>query len=149
LTAAPCDGVPIACIDFATLYKEQAMLGNKEAVANLAVKDLERARKFYEETLGLTPIQTEGDDLVVFQSGISTLNVYRSQYAGTNRATAVTWAVGDEIEALVSELKAKGVRFEHYDMPDTTLEGDIHVAGEMKVAWFKDPDGNILNLISQ
>jgi catechol 2,3-dioxygenase-like lactoylglutathione lyase family enzyme len=149
LTAAPCDGVPIACIDFATLYKEQAMLGNKEAVANLAVKDLERARKFYEETLGLAPIQTEGDDLVVFQSGVSTLNVYRSQYAGTNRATAVTWAVGDEIEALVSELKAKGVRFEHYDMPDTTLEGDIHVAGEMKVAWFKDPDGNILNLINQ
>jgi catechol 2,3-dioxygenase-like lactoylglutathione lyase family enzyme len=149
LTAAPCDGVPIACIDFATLYKEQAMLGNKEAVANLAVKDLERARKFYEETLGLTPIQTEGDDLVVFQSGVSTLNVYRSQYAGTNRATAVTWAVGEEIEALVSELKAKGVRFEHYDMPDTTLEGDIHVAGEMKVAWFKDPDGNILNLINQ
>jgi catechol 2,3-dioxygenase-like lactoylglutathione lyase family enzyme len=149
LTAAPCDGVPIACIDFATLYNEQTMLGNKEAVANLAVKDLERARKFYEETLGLAPIQTEGDDLVVFQSGVSTLNVYRSQYAGTNRATAVTWAVGDEIEALVSELKAKGVRFEHYDMPDTTLEGDIHVAGEMKVAWFKDPDGNILNLINQ
>ena len=105
------------------------MLGNKEAVANLAVKDIDRARKFYEETLGLTPIETEGDDMVVFQSGVSTLNVYCSQYAGTNQATAVTWAVGDEIEALVSELKAKGVRFEHYDMPDTRLEGDIHVVG--------------------
>ncbi|MDR6857826.1 VOC family protein [Variovorax guangxiensis] len=125
------------------------MLGNKEAVANLAVKDIDRARKFYEETLGLTPIETEGDDMVVFQSGVSTLNVYCSKYAGTNQATAVTWAVGDEIEALVSELKAKGVRFEHYDMPDTRLEGDIHVAGEMKIAWFKDPDGNILNLINQ
>jgi catechol 2,3-dioxygenase-like lactoylglutathione lyase family enzyme len=78
------------------------MLGNKEAVANLAVKDLDRAKQFYEEILGLTPIEAEGDDLIVFQSGVSTLNVYCSKYAGTNQATAVTWAVGDEIEALVS-----------------------------------------------
>lgn len=125
------------------------MLGNKEAVANIAVKDLDRARKFYEETLGLTPIETEGDEQIVFQSGVSTLNVYRSQYAGTNQATAVTWSVGNEIETLVSALKAKGVRFEHYDMPDARLEGDLHVFGEMKVAWFKDPDGNILNLINR
>jgi hypothetical protein len=48
----------------------------------------------------------------------------------------------------VRELKAKGVTFEHYNMPDTTREDDIHVAGNMKVAWFKDPDGNILNIIN-
>ena len=122
------------------------MLGNKDAVANLAVKDLDAAKKFYEGTLGLTVAGGEGDDLVVFKSGNSTLNVYLSQYAGTNQATAVTWTVGDEIDALVGALKAKGVRFEHYDMPGTRLEGDIHVDGDMKVAWFKDPDGNILNL---
>jgi catechol 2,3-dioxygenase-like lactoylglutathione lyase family enzyme len=125
------------------------MLGNKEAVANLAVKDLERARQFYEDILGLAPVENEGDELIVFQSGVSTLNVYRSQYAGTNQATAMTWAVGDEIEALVSALRAKGVRFERYEMPDMRLEGDIHVSGDMKVAWFKDPDGNILNLINR
>ncbi|GAA4357567.1 VOC family protein [Variovorax defluvii] len=125
------------------------MLGNKEAVANLAVKDLERARQFYEEILGLTPVEEEGDEVIVFQSGVSTLNVYRSEFAGTNQATAVTWAVGDEIEALVSALRAKGVRFEHYEMPDMRLEGDIHVSGDMRVAWFKDPDGNILNLINR
>ena len=125
------------------------MLGNKEAVANLAVKDLERAKRFYEDVLGLTPIEAEGDELIVYQSGVSTLNIYRSQYAGTNQATAVTWAVGNELEAVVGALKAKGVRFEHYDMPGMQIEGDIHVAGEMKVAWFKDPDGNILNLINK
>jgi hypothetical protein len=56
--------------------------------------------------------------------------------------------VGKDIESVVRELKTKGVAFEHYDMPDVTREGDIHVADNMKVAWFKDPDGNILNVIN-
>ena len=124
------------------------MLGKLDAVANIAVKDLAVARKFYEETLGLKPVGTEGPELVVYQSGNTKLNVYRSQYAGTNRATAVTWAVGDDVEGVVKALKAKGVTFEHYDMPGITRQGDIHVCGHMKVAWFKDPDGNILNIVS-
>lgn len=125
------------------------MLGTKDAVANIAVKNLETARKFYEGTLGLKPVDAEGEELIVFKSGNSTLNVYRSQYAGTNRATAVTWTVGDDVDGVVRALKAKGVTFEHYDMPDTKREGDIHVSGDMKVAWFKDPDGNILNIINR
>jgi catechol 2,3-dioxygenase-like lactoylglutathione lyase family enzyme len=125
------------------------MLADKAATANLAVKDLKKARNFYEGTLGLEPVETEGDELIVFRSGNSTVNVYRSKFAGTNQATAVTWAVGDELEDLVRKLKAKGVTFEHYDMPDTKLQGDVHIAGDMKVAWFKDPDGNILNLINR
>jgi catechol 2,3-dioxygenase-like lactoylglutathione lyase family enzyme len=125
------------------------MLGNTDAVANLAVKDLKAARKFYEGTLGLKPVDTEGEEVIVFQSGGSTLNVYRSQYAGTNQATAVTWAVGDRVEDIVRALKAKGVTFEHYDMPQMKREGDIHTCGDMKVAWFKDPDGNILNIINR
>jgi catechol 2,3-dioxygenase-like lactoylglutathione lyase family enzyme len=124
------------------------MLGNKNAFANVAVKDLERARKFYEGTLGLKKIGAEGQELIAFKSGNSTLLVYRSQYAGTNRATAVTWVVGKDVEGVVRALKAKGVTFEHYDMPDTKREGDVHVNGDMKVAWFKDPDGNILNIAS-
>ena len=59
-----------------------------------------------------------------------------------------SWVVGNDIEDVVRELKAKGVSFEHYNMPDVTREDDIHVAGNMKVAWFKDPDGNILNIIN-
>lgn len=66
----------------------------------------------------------------------------------SKQATTLTWVVGKDIEGVVQELKAKGVTFEHYDMPDVTREDDIHVAGNMKVAWFKDPDGNILNIIN-
>jgi catechol 2,3-dioxygenase-like lactoylglutathione lyase family enzyme len=124
------------------------MLGNKDAVANLAVKDLDVATKFYRNTLGLTPVHEEGKELVVFRSGTSEIYVYRSDYAGTNKATAVTWTV-DNVNDEVAALKTKGVVFEHYDMPGMTREGDVYVAGDMKVAWFKDPDGNILNLASR
>lgn len=125
------------------------MLGNRDAVANIAVKNLQTARRFYEGTLGLKAVATEGEELIVFKSGNTTVNVYRSQYAGTNQATAVTWAVGDDVEGIVRGLKAKGVTFKHYDMPDTRREGDIHIAGNIKVAWFKDPDGNILNVVNR
>lgn len=125
------------------------MLGDKDAAANIAVKNLEAAKKFYENTLGLTQVGAEGQEVIVFRSGNSTINVYRSKYAGTNQATAVTWVVGEDVEDVVRTLKAKGVTFEHYDMPEVTREGDVHIAGNMKVAWFKDPDGNILNIISR
>lgn len=125
------------------------MLGEKTSSANIAVKDLEIAKNFYENTLGLKKIETFEEEVIVYKSGNSSIVVYRSEFSGTNKATCVTWAVGDDIEKIVSELKNKGVRFEHYDMPNTTLNGDIHVSGGMKVAWFRDPDGNILNLINE
>ncbi len=121
------------------------MLGDKKAVANVAVKDLDVARKFYKNTLGLTQVHEEGHDLVVFRSGSSEINVYRSEFAGTNKATAVTWTV-DNVKDEVADLKSKGITFEHYDMPGMTRDGDVYVSGDMKVAWFKDPDGNILNV---
>ena len=124
------------------------MLGSKDAVANIAVKDLQVGRKFYEQTLGLKVIATEGQEVVTFKSGNTSLYVYRSQYAGTNQATAVTWPVGNEIEEIVRALGAKGVNFEHYQLPGTTVNGDLHVMGARKVAWFKDPDGNILCLVN-
>jgi catechol 2,3-dioxygenase-like lactoylglutathione lyase family enzyme len=124
------------------------MLSNKDAVANVAVTDLDRATGFYRDTLGLKPVHREGGDLVVFQSGHSTINVYRSDYAGTNKATAVTWTV-DSVDDEVKTLRNKGVVFEHYDMPGMTRDGDIHSGGDMKIAWFKDPDGNILNVVSR
>jgi catechol 2,3-dioxygenase-like lactoylglutathione lyase family enzyme len=125
------------------------MLGDMDAASNVAVKNLETAKKFYEEILGLTPVGTEGEEAVVFKSGNSTVYVYKSQYAGSNKATAISWVVGENIEGVVQQLKAKGVTFEHYDMPGVTRNGDVHVADDMKVAWFKDPDGNILNITSR
>ena len=125
------------------------MLGDKDAAANIAVKDLEVAKRFYGETLGLTQVGSEGDELIVFRSGSSMINVYRSKYAGTNQATALTWVVGEGVESVVEALKAKGISFEHYDMLEIRREGDVHIGGNMKVAWFKDPDGNILNIVSR
>jgi catechol 2,3-dioxygenase-like lactoylglutathione lyase family enzyme len=122
------------------------MLSDKDAVATVAVKNLKSARTFYEQTLGLTKIM-ENEEVLAFKSGRSTLFVYRSQYAGTNKATAVTW-VADEVEDIVKTLKGRGVSFEHYDLPNMTRQGDLHVAGTMKAAWFKDPDGNIFSLVT-
>ena len=109
----------------------------------LAVKDVARARRFYEEVLGFVPLANGMDDVLQFRAGELVFVVYPSQYAGTNRATALTWSVGDQLEDAVETLKAKGVTFEHYQLPDTVREGDIHVSGGIRNAWFKDPDGNI------
>lgn len=127
--------------------REVGILGDVDAIANVAVKNLSAARKFYEDTLGLTQVDMQADQVIVYKSGNSALNVYVSPYAGTNQATAVSWAVED-IDGVVHALKAKGVAFEHYNMPGLTREGDVYVADGMKVAWFKDPDGNILNVYS-
>lgn len=124
------------------------MLANKDVAANIAVKDLARAQKFYAGTLGLKEAGREGEEVIAYRSGNSTVLVYRSDYAGTNKATCMTWIVGDEVDKIARELKSKGVAFEHYDMPGLKLEGDVHVGHGMKVAWFKDPDGNILNIAS-
>ena len=124
------------------------MLRDTDAVATLAVKDLRAAARFYGETLGLNQSGSEGDEAVVFESGDTRINVYRSSFAGTNKATALTWAV-DDVEDTVRTLQARGVRFEHYDLPQTRREGDVHISGDIKVAWFKDPDGNILSVVNR
>ena len=125
------------------------MLGNKDAMATIPVRDLSAARKFYEDTLGLKLIDPAMSEAPVYQSGKSKVLVYESQYAGTNQATAATWTVGGDIEKIVQTLRSKGVTFEHYEMPNLERTGDIFVAEGMKVAWLKDPDGNILALVGE
>lgn len=121
------------------------MLEDKEPIATVAVSDLEVAKPFYRDTLGLNLVD-ENSEVLTFKAGVYTLFVYRSQYAGTNEATAVTWAVGEEVDDIVRELRRRGVKFEHYDMPMLRLEGDLHVGEGLRVAWFKDPDGNVLSV---
>jgi len=124
------------------------MLSDKDVRATIAVSDLDAAKKFYGSTLGLTAVDTGDREVLAYKTGSSRLMVYRSQYAGTNKATAATWTVGKEVDAIAKALKAKGVAFEKYDMPDMTHEGDVHVSGPMRVAWFKDPEGNILSIVN-
>lgn len=125
------------------------MLADKAAMATIAVKDIGAARKLYGRMLGLKQSQNMGDEVAVFKSGNSTIVVYESEFAGTNRATSATWGVGDELESIVKNLRDEGVAFEHYDMPGLARQGDIHVSGDFKAAWFKDPDGNILHINNQ
>jgi catechol 2,3-dioxygenase-like lactoylglutathione lyase family enzyme len=130
------------------LFKEADVLGSRNAAATIAVKDIAVARRFYEDKLGLELSGTEGETVRAYRSGSSTILVYESRFAGTNQATAATWIVGDELDAIVRALTAKGVAFEHYDLPDTTRQGDVHVSGKTRVAWLKDPDGNILSIVN-
>ncbi len=124
------------------------MLKDKASSAIVAVKDLTRARAFYGTTLGLEVDREEGDQVVMFRTGATRMGVYVSEFAGSNQANAVVWGVGDDLEAIVADLAAKGVVFEHYDMPDVTFSGGIHHAGDFRMVWLKDPDGNILHLNS-
>jgi catechol 2,3-dioxygenase-like lactoylglutathione lyase family enzyme len=124
------------------------MLGGKETMATVAVRDLTTAKRFYEGTLGLKPVDGQEPEALTYQAGSAKILVYRSQYAGSNKATAATWVLGNDIEKVVKGLRGKGVAFEHYDLPGLTLKGDIHEGGGIKAAWFKDPDGNIHALVS-
>lgn len=121
------------------------MLGKSDATPMIAVKDLDRARKFYEDTLGLDAKEEMSGEVLTVTSGHTPITVYRSEFAGTNKATALTFDV-DDLESEVRELKGKGVAFEHYDMEGLTRDGDVYRGERMKTAWFKDPDGNILSL---
>ena len=112
----------------------------------IGVSDIEKATGFYGGVLGLKVVdESEDKQMVVYESGNSNVEIYVTDVAGTNQATYATWEVED-IETAIADLKDKDVTFEHYDFPNGTRDGDIHVLGDEKAAWFKDPDGNILCL---
>ena len=125
------------------------MLANKDAMATIAVKDLGAAKKFYQQKLGFAPVGDEEMGVLTLKSGNSVIVVYESEFAGTNKATSATWGVGSEMDSIMKTLQQKGVSFEHYNMKGARLDGDVHVFGDFKAAWFKDPDGNILHINNQ
>ncbi len=120
------------------------MLKNSSISAVLPAVDLPRARKFYNQTLGL-PIEMENEQGIVFNSGECTrLLVYPRSTPTKADHTAAGWQV-DNVETEVRDLKSRGVRFEQYDMPGLKTNADgIADMGGVKSAWFKDPEGNIL-----
>lgn len=120
------------------------MFKDKTASAIVAVRDLDRARAFYAETLGL---ESQGDmgDVLAFDTGGTKLVVYVSPSAGTNQANAVVWDAGADFDAIHAELKGKGLTFEEYPDMGMKVADGVHSSGDFKAAWFKDPDGNILH----
>ena len=123
------------------------MLKDSDVVATIGVRDLSAAEKFYGEVLGLEAVDS-GPAGTYFKSGSTGVFVYPTEFAGTNKSTYATWSVKD-VDGAVADLKAKGVTFEQYDnLPGVSREGDVHIMGDLRAAWFTDPDGNILNIVN-
>ncbi|MFZ0529687.1 MAG: VOC family protein [Propionicimonas sp.] len=122
------------------------MLSDYPAMATLAVSDLKRAREFYEGVLGLTPTG-EPPDGVLYGAGAGAIFVYPSAYAGTNKATAVSFQVPeDAFDAEVDALRAKGVTYQTFEAEGLAWSGDVAAYEGMRSVWFTDPDGNTINL---
>lgn len=122
------------------------MLKNAPVVPYLPASDIPRARKFYEQKVGLVAREEVAGGVVYECAGGSWIFLYQSQGAGTSKASQAFWQVKD-IDAEVGELKARGVVFEDYDQPEIKTVNGIADFGTTKAAWFKDSEGNILALI--
>jgi catechol 2,3-dioxygenase-like lactoylglutathione lyase family enzyme len=123
------------------------MFADGNVMAMVAVKDLAAGKEFYGGKLGLKQVD-ENPGGVAYQCGTGRVFVYQSDTAGSGKATAATWEVAD-VAAAAEELKGKGLAFEHYDFPGVEMQGDVHIMGGAKAAWFKDPDGNILGIANK
>jgi catechol 2,3-dioxygenase-like lactoylglutathione lyase family enzyme len=118
------------------------MFETATAHGTIAVTDIDRAKKFYGEILGFKVLDDRSDG-VTYQTGQTWFLVYPSQFAGTNKATYMTFEV-ENLDVAAKELRDRGIVFEEYDMPGLkTVDGIAEIQG-VKGAWFKDPDGNIL-----
>ena len=122
------------------------MLNDSKVTANVPAADLERARRFYADKLGLIPADENPGGLVYTTSGGTTFFLYQTEYAGQAGHTIAQWHVGSVADE-VRDLKAKGIEFEHYDMPGVTWDGDVAtLEGMGNAAWFKDSEGNLMCL---
>ena len=121
------------------------MLSDSTVTANIPAGDLQRAKDFYADKLGLTPVQELFGEVLVYRTaGGTAFQVYRTEYAGQAGHTIAQWHV-DDIESQVHDLKAKGVTFEKYDLPGAEWNGDIaSMSGMGRAAWFRDSEGNIM-----
>jgi catechol 2,3-dioxygenase-like lactoylglutathione lyase family enzyme len=118
------------------------MLGNRDLLTTLPVRDIERAKTFYEEKLGLTPF-FEDPGAVHYRCGSTYLDLYPTQSAGQAGHTLACWIV-DDVDRVVEELRGRGVVFEEYDFPGLKTVNGIADLPTERSAWFKDSEGNIL-----
>jgi len=122
------------------------MLNNSTVTANIPASDLQRARRFYADTLGLTPAAENPGGLVFTTAAGTSFFLYETAFAGQAGHTIAQWHVSD-VAGEVRDLQAKGLQFEHYDMPGVTWDGDVAaIEGMGHAAWFKDSEGNIMCL---
>ena len=121
------------------------MLGNFTPHATLPASDIQRARGFYEGTLGFK-VQMEAPAGVFYESGSNRFLVFPSGGSASGTHTQMGWAV-DDIEAEVRALQGKGVKFEEYDYPTLKTENGIATRGPIKAAWFHDTEGNLLGIV--
>src|SRR5438046_6724133 len=122
------------------------MLQNSPMYSYIPARDMARARRFYEHTLGLKAKQEiNGGVVYEFADGTACF-LYPTPNAGTSKASQAFWEVAD-LEREVAELKARGVRFEEYDMPGLKTRDGIASTASNKAAWFKDTEGNIMALV--
>jgi len=128
------------------MLKEKLLLKDKTSSAIVAVSDIDRARDFYVETLGLEPEDAGEEDMLTLRTGGTRLIVYTSEFAGTNKANAVVWDGGGDFDAIVDQLREQGVTFEDYPETGMDISRGVHSAGKFRAVWFKDPDGNILHI---
>ena len=128
------------------MLKERMLLRNKTSSAIVAVSDIDRAREFYGDTLGLEFEGGSEEEALRFRTGDTELIVYPSEFAGTNKANAVVWSAGDDFDTIVGQLRDQRVRFEEYPDMGMDLSNGVHSQGDFKGVWFKDPDGNILHI---
>jgi len=122
------------------------MLQKCPMYAYIPVKDVARARRFYEQTLGFTPGREVGGGVFYESADRTACFLYPTPNAGSSRASQAFWQVAD-VEREVAELKARGVSFEEYDLPGLKTKQGIATAGDAKAAWFKDSEGNILAVV--
>jgi catechol 2,3-dioxygenase-like lactoylglutathione lyase family enzyme len=122
------------------------MLTSARAQTALPAQDLARARAFYRDKLGLQPFEDDGSN-VRYRVGDGTeFNVFRTTGAPSGTHTQMAFVVED-IVGEVKDLKARGVTFEEYDFPGLKTNDGIAEAGDAKAAWFKDSEGNLLNIV--
>lgn len=114
--------------------------------AYIPARDMARARKFYEDVVGLTPKRETNGGVVYEFAGGTACFLYQTPNAGTSQASQAFWDVKD-VDKLIGDLEARGVKFERYDMPGERSPAGAVIAGGAKAAWFKDSEGNIMALI--